>query len=92
MPFGPDDVAEQLAVIAVGTQDVGDAHAGLDARQTQDLDRMIERIAFHVLVRAAHVCGGIVVDVRAHAGAAEAGEREERGECGHRARAVLHVT
>src|SRR5205823_14503663 len=63
MPAGPDDVAEQLAVVAVGGEEVRDAHARFDPGEPQQVGGMIERVAFEIVAAAAGMCDRGIVDV-----------------------------
>ena len=80
VPLGADEVAEQLAVVAVRRQVVRHLHAGLDAREAQHFDRVIERVALAILGAAPGVSDRPVVDVgRSGVGAGER-RRAEQGQ------------
>src|SRR5262249_41476658 len=67
-----DDVAQQLAVVAVGGKEVGDAHAGPDAGKAQHVGGPIGGVAFPIVAAAPGVRDGGVVNIGGGCGAGEA--------------------
>ena len=58
-----DDEAQQLAVVTARGEYIDDVHAGLDAGQAHHLGGLLGGIAFQIVVAAAGVRDGGVVDV-----------------------------
>ncbi len=58
-----DDEAQQLAVVAARGEYIDDVHAGLDAGEAHHLGGLLGGIAFQIVVAAAGVRDGVVVDV-----------------------------
>src|SRR5579862_1945908 len=80
--FRPDDVAQELAVVTVCSEEVGDQHPGTNPRETQDFRRMIELVALEVSGRASRMCDCLAVTIGTGEWSMRGGGNQGQCECG----------
>src|ERR1700722_1193906 len=75
--FGTDEIAQELAVITVAAKYVDDAHSRTDARQAQDLRRLVFRVALDVGGAPARMVDRCIVAVPRRGSITEEQRRDE---------------